>query len=214
MKIETIDGKHFYVNSKGEKVPSVTTILSVINKPDLLKWANALGLKHIGYEEYMNSRAEIGTDFHKMAEDYMSGRPVEGVHFKESIEMFNRFMIWAKNHYYKVYRSEFSLVGKRFGGTIDAIADVDGAFSIVDYKTAKEVYIDFFIQLAGYGLLLKEIFPETYKHIKAFGVLTMRNSQTYKFLSKKTMEEYFMPVFNDALNLYTSYDIIKNRTYW
>lgn len=211
---ETVDGKHIYTNSKGKKVPSVTTIIGVMNKPGLAKWANMLGLNNVGYEDFLDERASIGTDFHKMVEEYMFGKPVGGIHFKESIEMFRRFMVWAENHYYKVFAAEQVLVGERFGGTVDAIGEVDGALTVIDYKTAKTVYADFFVQLAGYGLLIKELMPETYERIQAFGVLTMRREEMYKFITKKDMEKHFMPVFLHAFELYTAWDKISNEVYW
>ena len=34
-----------YINRDGVEVPSVTTILKLLNKPTLQKWANYLGFK-------------------------------------------------------------------------------------------------------------------------------------------------------------------------
>jgi hypothetical protein len=204
---------HVYVNENGIEVPSVTTIIKIIDKPEIPKWANALGLRNVKYDTYMEERSEIGTDFHKMVEDYMSGKEVKGTHYKESIKMFKRFMVWADNHYYKVFRHEVSLVCDSYGGTFDAIGEVDGVVTLIDYKTSKVIYPQFFIQLAGYATLLKKLEPETYDKIKAFGVVTMRKEESYKAINKKIMESVFIPAFNEALALYMSWDKISKGYY-
>lgn len=200
---------HVYINKNGIEVPSVTTIIKIIDKPEIPKWANALGLRNVKYDTYMEERADIGTDFHKMVEDYMSGKEVKGTHFKESIKMFKRFVVWAKNHYYKVFKHEVSLTCDNYGGTFDAIGEIDGVVTLVDYKTSKVIYPQFFIQLAGYASLIKEIEPELYEKIKSFGVITMRKEESYKCINKDIMEKVFIPAFEQALALYMSWDKIS-----
>ena len=206
--------KHVYHNAEGKIVPSVTTIIGILNKPEIVTWANMLGFKHIKHEEFLNVRAAIGTDFHKMVEDYTSGKEVSGEHYKESIEMFERFCTWAKCHYYKVLLHEQTLVCDSFGGTLDAVAEFEGHLSLVDYKTSAKIYPSQFVQLAGYAVLLKQLMPETYEKIEMFGIVSMRYPQSHKFISKKKMEKKFIPVFEKALQLYDSWDRILEDTYW
>jgi len=44
----------------------------------------------------------------------------------------------------------------KYGGTIDNYCELDGAFTLVDYKTSGGIYDEMFIQLAGYQHLLQE----------------------------------------------------------
>ena len=207
------DTGHVYMNRNCREVPGVTTIIQMLNKPELVGWANNLGFMGIRVYSYLDERAAIGTDFHQMVEDYMNGKPVGGEHYKEAIEMFKRFQIWARCHYYKVFKTELSLVGKDFGGTIDALGEVDGVFTLVDYKTSKKVYNSQFIQLAGYAVLLQELMPETYEKLEAFGIVTMLKELAHKFISKADIEKKFVPVFLSALRLYQSYYEMENNTY-
>src|SRR5439155_21898181 len=46
-----------YYTSKGEQVPGVTTILSVLNKPALVSWANRMGLQGIDTHKYVDEAA-------------------------------------------------------------------------------------------------------------------------------------------------------------
>lgn len=57
-----------YYNEQKEKVPSVTTVLSIINQPELVKWANNIGLRGIKVDEYNNSAKRIGTLTHSLLE--------------------------------------------------------------------------------------------------------------------------------------------------
>ena len=48
-----------YKNSKNEKLPSVTTVLSIINKPALMIWHNKMGLQGINTINYVSELAKI-----------------------------------------------------------------------------------------------------------------------------------------------------------
>ena len=52
----------------GKRVPGVTTILGVLNKPALVKWANKLGLQGIDSTKYVDALANIGTLSHYLVE--------------------------------------------------------------------------------------------------------------------------------------------------
>lgn len=206
---------HVYINGKGRQVPGVTTVLGMLNKPSLLGWANWLGTKQVNVDAFLEQRAEIGTDFHFLVENYMTGKSVEGEHFNEAIKLFTKFRDWARCHYYKVYQAEVTLVGESFAGTVDAIGEVDGHFCVVDYKTSKDIHKSQFIQLAGYSLLIKELLPETYEKIEAFGIVTMRCSKyCHKFIPKKELEERFVPVFKNLLQVYWSCKEMDETTYF
>ena len=55
-----------YYNSKGEEVPSVTTVLKIFGK-NLTGWANWLGFKRINVKEFVDNKAKFGTYVHSVA---------------------------------------------------------------------------------------------------------------------------------------------------
>ena len=57
-----------YYNSKGEVIPSVTTVLKVIAKDSLINWANSLGWKRLSVSKELNDASEIGTIAHNYIE--------------------------------------------------------------------------------------------------------------------------------------------------
>jgi hypothetical protein len=65
---------------------------------------------------------------------------------------------WQEVHKVKYVGHELSLLSHkhRYGGTLDAIGYVNDRFSIIDYKTSAGWYADYFVQLAGYILLVEE----------------------------------------------------------
>ena len=50
-----------YINKEGVEVPSVTTIIKLLNKPFIAKWANNLGWKRQSYDKVLEVSANKGT---------------------------------------------------------------------------------------------------------------------------------------------------------
>ena len=62
-----------YKNSKDELVPSVTTILKVLAKDDVLMiWANNLGWRRKSYKDELDKSSIIGTTAHAFCEYMMT----------------------------------------------------------------------------------------------------------------------------------------------
>ena len=51
-------GHTVYKNKYKKEVPSVTTILKILNKPALQKWANSLGFKRQKLDDATNAKTE------------------------------------------------------------------------------------------------------------------------------------------------------------
>ncbi len=67
-KIHTV-----YKTKDGQRVPSVTTILGILNKPALLDWAWRCGCDGINYKAIRDNAADIGTLAHYMIMTYLRG---------------------------------------------------------------------------------------------------------------------------------------------
>ena len=66
-----------YKLANGDLIPGVTTVLSILNKPALVKWSNNLGLNGIDVNKFVDALADIGTLTHKMIEDYLNKKEVD-----------------------------------------------------------------------------------------------------------------------------------------
>ena len=75
---------------------------------------------------------------------------------------FDNFVVWRDQHNFKPVGTEISLVSElyQFGGTIDCIAQIDGKLCIADWKTGKDIYEDYIIQIVSYAQLWNENFSD------------------------------------------------------
>jgi len=147
----------------GTKVPGVTTVLGVLNKPALVIWANRLGLQGIDSSKYRDEMADIGTLAHQMIVDYFKGEKTNTDDYSKSqIDAAENCLLsfweWEKGHKIEVILAEKQLISQEYGygGTIDCFCKLDGQPTLLDFKTGKAIYNEFFYQLAAYEQLLAE----------------------------------------------------------
>jgi hypothetical protein len=157
-KVHTI-----YKLASGDRVPSVTTILGVLNKPALLDWAWRCGCDGLDYKAVRENAADIGTLAHYLVMCHLTSRePDTSEYSAQDIEQAETCLIkywdWENGHKIEPILVEASLISEeyQFGGTIDFFGKVDGQPTLVDFKTGKAIYPEFFYQLAAYEHLLGE----------------------------------------------------------
>jgi hypothetical protein len=212
----TLNGyNHKYINSKGEKVPGVTTVLGVSAKPYLIPWANKLGLDGINLAEYNKEISGIGTLTHAYIEGFLKHEEVDDSSMPDSIKegakvCFDKFKKWHELHDIEVLATELSLSGERFGGTIDAILRIDGSVFLMDWKTSKSIYPEYWSQLSAYLKLLNDNKYEP--EIEGLAILQIpKESSNFQFevveRNCSKIEDAYM-YFEACLNLYE----VKKRT--
>jgi len=148
----------------GQKIPGVTTILNaVLAKPALIHWSWDLGMKGIDYRKFRDNLADVGTLAHKMILDYFKGETTDTSEYSKSqIELAENCLLsfweWEKGHEIEVIMAEAPLVSSEYGygGTIDCFCKLDEQLTLLDFKTGKAIYPEFFYQLAAYEQLLAE----------------------------------------------------------
>ena len=166
--MKNVTGKvnvHTVYMTKQGKVPSVTTVLGVLNKPALLRWANRLGMEGIDVTKYVDEKADIGQCCHYMIEcDVKDKKPDLSIYSKFVIEKaensFLKWLEWKDGKDIEFISSEMKLVSEKyqFGGTIDIYAKINGALTLLDIKTSESgIWPEMKFQTAGgYRLLLEE----------------------------------------------------------
>lgn len=152
-----------YKTSDGIIVPSVTTIISLLNKPALVPWANRLGLQGIDVTKFVDKLAEVGTLVHQMILDYFRKVATDTSEYSKEVidkaeNSFLSFLEWVKGKEIIPDLVEFSMVSdtQRFGGTCDLFARVNKIKTLIDFKTGSGIYEEMGYQLAGYQILLME----------------------------------------------------------
>ena len=161
-EIKIIDGKRFYVTPDGNAYPSITTILSLQDKPGLKKWREDVGEKEA--KRISRESMRIGTAVHQMCEFYLCNYIVKLDKEEKVIrDTFNRirFLLGNINN---IVGTEIALYSDvlRVAGTADCIAEYNGVPSIIDFKTSrkpkKEVWIDdYYMQTFAYKLMFEEM---------------------------------------------------------
>lgn len=216
--------KRIYKNVEGKRVPSVTTILSVIDKPALKVWANNIGLQGIKMSEYVDDKADIGTLAHSICEFSLVGTPIEwGNYIREQIiqacKCAKKFFEW------KSYQAEFvpiaselELVSEKYqyGGCCDLVAVLNGRLTLIDFKTCSGVWNEAKYQTCAYLKMLNENFdklheiainpiPKKFKKVQDIVILRIGRDENegFEYYPVKPQKEGF-ETFKNALNLYRS----------
>jgi len=152
-----------YKLEDGTKIPGVTTVLGILNKPALVIWANRLGLQGIDSSKYRDEMADIGTLAHQMIVDYFNETKTDTSDYSSNqIDLAENCLLsfweWEKGHKIKVIMAEKQLVSTEysFGGTIDCYCVLDDQPTLLDFKTGKAIYPEMMYQLAAYKQLLTE----------------------------------------------------------
>ena len=192
-----------YINKKEVEVPSVTTIIKLLNKPFIAKWANSLGWKRQSYEKVLEESANKGTFVHEVLHEYMFK---EGKKFDLSnpevmnflYENLNAFKEFEKYYNVKPIWGEKSFSLDKFGGTVDLYCELDDKYTILDFKTSKRFYSSHFIQLGAYIQLLE---ANDYK-VEQVAILRIREGDyDIKIINREDMNEY-IELFNRLVEVF------------
>lgn len=154
-----------YRTADGTIVPGVTTVLGVINKPALVRWANKLGLQGIDSTAYVDETARVGTLAHEMIQEHLNGPKWDrDAYSPEQVDLAENAVIsffeWEKQNGQKmetVYiERQFVSESLRYGGTVDWYGEIDGKRWLVDIKTCAALYPEHVYQVAAYWAMLQE----------------------------------------------------------
>jgi len=152
-----------YRDSSNNIVPGVTTVVGLLAKPQLIVWANKLGLQGIDSTRYVDAMADIGTLAHYLIMCHLKNVvPDTSDYSPNQVDAANNclasYLNWEKNHTLEPKIIEEPLVSDelKVGGTPDLYCILDGVPTLLDYKTGKALYPEHLYQLAGYRALLEE----------------------------------------------------------
>jgi len=150
-----------YRLADGTRVPSVTTILGILNKPALVHWAWKMGCEGLDYRKVRDEAGEIGTLAHYMILcDLIDTEPDMSEYSESIIERadvcLSKFKTWTMAHEIEPILTEKYLISEeyKFGGTLDFYGLIDDVPTLLDFKTSGGIYDDYFPQVAAYEQLL------------------------------------------------------------
>jgi len=160
--IEKEDG-HYYETPSGVVYPSITTMLQKTQTPEKQQSLQNWREQEIAADYITQQAAAVGSETHKLIENYLNGE-----------EIMEKFRLLSEAHFNNllplvdkindIHGIELRLYSDKMklAGTSDCIAKYDGKLSIIDYKTKRsnqreEWLTDHFIQATSYGVMFKEL---------------------------------------------------------
>jgi len=159
--IEKEDG-HYYRTPSGLIYPSITTMLQKTQSQEKQESLQQWREQEIASEYIMQEAAIVGSETHKLIENYLNGQN-DSENFRLLSEAHFNNLLPFVNKIDDIHGIELRLYSDkmRLAGTSDCIAKYDGTLSIIDYKTKRsnqkeEWLTDHFIQ-TSYGVMFKEL---------------------------------------------------------
>jgi genome maintenance exonuclease 1 len=160
--IEKDDG-HYYQTPSGKIYPSITTMLqktqSLEKQQSLQQWRE----QEVASNYITQEAAFIGSETHKLIENYLNGLEHMGVPRLLSEAHFSNLLPFVEK-INDIHGIELRLYSDKMklAGTSDCVAKYDGTLSIIDYKTKRsnqkeEWLIDHFIQATSYSEMFREL---------------------------------------------------------
>jgi len=167
-RVDTPEGRR-YATPDGQKLPSVTTILSATQSEEkklvLQNWRNRVG--HAKAQEISTEAAGRGTRMHKFLEDYIKTGELSASgsnpYSIQSHTMANSIIQQGLSQCSEFWGTEVPLYFPSvYAGTTDLVGVHGGSESIMDHKQTnkpkkREWIDDYFIQLAAYATAHNEL---------------------------------------------------------
>ena len=139
---------------------SVTELLKLLDKPELLNWANKQGLQGIDISKDRSKWLKDGTSIHSQIENFL----LKGTPFinKETQFKFVKFMANKE-----VLGIENKIETEWFTGRYDIKLLIENKEYIVDWKlNHKTLYLENKLQLIGYAIILVALVMFNYPNLK------------------------------------------------
>ena len=173
-----IDESRYYQVDDQALYPSVTSVISFINRKKFADWRQRVG------EEEANRKTKHattrGTSLHLVLEHYIQNRDYKLLPDWE--KPLIQFMFHAAKWHLdtrvdNIFQQETTMKSNRLclAGTVDLIAEVDGELAIIDFKTSEkpkpeEWLEDYFVQLSAYWAMFSEATGVVPKKLVTFSV--------------------------------------------
>ena len=161
LKRVEIDSARYYLDSLGNPVPSVTTVLSkTSNKSDgIYQWRARVGNEEA--ERIIKLSTDIGSAVHEAIENYLNNTLWDK--FEDSLDqkiakrISQKFIKDGLNDISEIWGLEVGLIlDNLYAGTADCVGIYKDKESIIDFKTAKKIkkrewIEDYFLQCCAYA---------------------------------------------------------------
>ena len=204
-----------YYTKDGELVAGSTTILSVMAKPNLIRWAWNCGIKGEDYTKVRDSAGSVGTITHLMITEDLQNRVPDLKDFTQNnidsaTLCLNSFHEWRKSHTLEVIHVEKPLISEiyRYGGTPDFLGLVNGELELMDFKTSNGIWNDYYYQLASY----RQLEIENGYNVETARILRFSKGDNVEFEDRLIKQfSYEFELFTHCLAIYNLLKTMKRQ---
>jgi hypothetical protein len=193
------------------KLPSVTSILGLLDKPALMYWSvncacdyiqeNCHGVVSLSKKTLFNliekarkewrnvgkKAMDIGTQVHENIQYYLENNLKEPkIEDENVLSAFIAFLEWKDKHNLVPIACEHVVYGKDYAGTVDLICKLDDKVTLIDFKSSKAIYDEYWYQAGAYANAWD---LGTSPFIEQVGILRLDKETGYPDWETKTREE-------------------------
>jgi ATP-dependent exoDNAse (exonuclease V) beta subunit len=159
-----INEKRHYWSPDGSAYPSVTTVLSSLNKEGIMKWRKRVGEKEAN--KITTRAANRGTKVHNLCEKLLRNEKIDlSKEMPISTLLFGQLKPFLEQNIDEVLGIEIPLYSYKLksAGTCDLICKLNNVNTILDFKTSlrpkKEEWITtYFYQTTAYAIMAEELY--------------------------------------------------------
>lgn len=176
--------------------PSVTTVTGWSKRSFFAEWR-----KDPNNAKKLDLAGKRGTAMHEMVESYLQGEDVQGDDPETKLLFLNLQPYLDKITNIRAQEKSLCSDTLRMAGRFDCIADYDGVYSVIDFKSSdkpkKEDWIqNYFEQAAAYSLMWYE---ETRQRVDKMIILISCQDGTVQVFDKDP-SLYYSPLRNSVAN--------------
>ena len=117
------------------------------------------------YRQKSEGAIQLGKIVHQWCEDAIlwklgKGEVPKMPEDEAASNAVNAFRDWVKLNDVEWIAAEQPLYNRKhkYAGTVDAVANVNGEFSVIDFKTSNKIYDEYHLQVAAYGKCVEDIY--------------------------------------------------------
>lgn len=157
-RIDSPDGR-VYETPTGKKYPSVTSIVGILGKKEIMEWRQRVGEDEAN--QVSRRATKRGTSIHSLCESYLKNEEVVPSMF--DLRMFNSLKPFL-NKINNIHCLETQLFSHhlQIAGTVDCVAEYEGRLSVIDFKSSRRVKTveeihTYFLQTSAYAVMFEEL---------------------------------------------------------
>jgi hypothetical protein len=115
----------------------------------------------LAHAKIRDSAGDIGTQVHNAIESELLGKPLQMAEDHPAMGFLRSWRRWAEGVKIENVVTEETVYhdGFKYAGTMDFAGEIDGKFTVADWKTSKSIHRDNILQVASYALPLYNEHP-------------------------------------------------------